>query len=264
MGIKEEAELIRQEHKINGHSERVDDDVRRYAIPNYITKLGGTRKSRSTYRYTGLDNIIHLSSGLVRYLLDSVSDMYEQAVSVNPGKEILYIETSIQNQVLRSQADTFLYSELLKSNDVNNEDDLLSPINAPSNDVEKLQNLISAMGKTFHELLISDRAERKVFSIALSNVPDSELRRVFNVGIRLGFLHKARIGNKDGTGRTQLYILNRCFAPLFILDPTGFQGYLFVTNRALHEAIQTGKPFRKISDDTDDIYQLTLDDVWED
>lgn len=264
-GIKEEAELIKAEYETNGRGNRIDDDVRRYAVPNYITKLGGTRKARSKYRYAGLDNIIHLSSGIVRYLLDAVSDMYEKEIAVNKGQNITKIDTLTQDKVLRAQADRFLYSELLKSENTDDNTTALLPISSPSNDVEKLQNLICAMGKTFHEILISNRAERKVFSIALTNVPDAELKRVFKLGVRLGFFHEARIGNKDGNGRTQLYVLNRCFAPLFTLDPTGFQGYLFMTNSALHEAIQTGKQLRVISENSDDeIRQLELFDIWED
>lgn len=266
-GIQEEVELIRAEYATKGRGNRIDDDVRRYAIPNYITKLGGTRKSRSTYRYAGLDNIIHLSSGIIRYLLDAVADMYEKECTANPGKEITKIETLTQDKVLRAQADSFLYSELMKSEGIDDGEFALAPINDPSNDVEKLQNLICAMGSTFHEILISNRAERKVFSIALTNVPDAELKRIFRLGVRLGFFHEARIGNKDGNGRTQLYILNRCFAPLFTLDPTGFQGYFFMTNNALHEAIRTGKQLRNIatnSDNDDEIRQLTLFDIWED
>ena len=133
------------------------------------------------------------------------------------------------------------------------------------------------MGKTFHEILVygdidnpfSGRSERKVFSIALSNPEqvDPELQQVFQLGVRLGFLHKSYIGNKDGTGRTFLYVLNRCFAPIFTLDPTGFQGYLFMTNDDLHKAIYSGKELRRIdndkSDDENGLYQLSLFDCME-
>lgn len=266
-GIKVEAEIIKEEYDAKGRSNRLDDDVRRYAIPNYITKLGGTRKARSKYRYAGLENVIHLSSGIIRYLLDAVADMYEKEKAAHPKDEIAKIDTLTQDRVLRNQADSFLYTELMKSSDNDSDPSELSPIDSPSSDVAKLQNLICAMGQTFHEILTSQRAERKVFSVAFSNVPDSELRRLFRLGVRLGFFHEARIGNKDGSGRTFLYILNRCLAPLFVLDPTGFQGYLFMTNEALHEAILNGKHLRNIylsGDDEEQTQQLTLFDVLED
>ena len=114
-------------------------------------------------------------------------------------------------------------------------------------------------------MLVSDRSERKVFSIALSNAPDDEIKRVLKTGVRLGYLHEATIGNKAGNGRTWLYILNRRLAPSFVLDPTGFQGYLFMTNDDLHRAMTTGRQLRVIDDRLDgDVEQLSLFDIWED
>lgn len=269
-GIRAEAEKIRNEYETSGRGYRVDDDVRRYAIPNYIRGLGGTSKSRSTYRYAGLNNIIHLSSGIIRYLLDAAAKMYDFAEArLDLEETILRIDTDIQNSVMRDQADQFLFIELRKSENIDPDFELApSPIPFPANNAEKLQNLISAMGRTFHEILVSDRSERKVFSIALTNIPDKELKDVFRLGVRLGFFHEMRIGNKDGNGRTTLYVLNRCFAPLFTLDPTGFQGYLFMTNEDLHKAIEDGKQLRRISKedagDDNDPKQLSLDDIWED
>ena len=119
------------------------------------------------------------------------------------------------------------------------------------------------MGKTFHQILISDRAERKVFSVALTNIPDEEIKQVFGLGVRLGFFHMSYIGNKEGDGRTYLYVLNRCFAPIFTLDPTGFQGYLFMTNDDLKKAIRSGKQLRNILKEESETRQLKLEDFWE-
>lgn len=265
-GIKAEAEKIKNSYPLTGRGYTVSDDVRRYAIPNYIKNLGGTRKSRSTYRYAGLDNIIHLSSGIIRYLLDAAMKMYDVALSrsEDPKALVNFIDTDIQDSVMREQADRFLYTELKKSEQADPDFECApTPIASPQNNMEKLQNLISAMGRTFHEILVSDRSERKVFSIALTNNPDAELKSVFQLGVRLGFLHEARIGNKQANGRTMLYILNRCFAPLFTLDPTGFQGYLFMTNSDLHKAINDGKQLRYIIGE-DEPKQLSFDDIWED
>lgn len=271
-GILSEENKIKTEYPEKGRGSTVADDVKRYAIPNYIKNLGGTRKARSTYRYAGIENIIHLSSGIIRYLLDASMKMFDIQTGrlENQNGTIQCIDTDIQNNVMRSQAEQFFYTELRKLDNVDTEFELApAPIpTTPINNAEKLQNLISAMGKTFHEILVSDRSERKVFSIALSNNPDSELKDVFRLGVRLGFLHEMRIGNKDGNGRTMLYVLNRCFAPLFILDPTGFQGYLFITNNDLHKAIKDGKQLKNISmndtNDENDAIQLSFEDIWED
>ncbi len=265
--IKEEEKKIRQAYPESGRGYRESDDVRRYAIPNFIRDLGGTRKSRMTYKYAGLDNVIHLSSGIIRYLLDAVAKMYDKAANTYEEGCVDFISPSIQDEVMRAKADFYLFNELRKSERINDDDLPIAITDSPYYSTDKLGNLINAMGKTFHEILISDRSERKVFSIALSNQPDLELKSVFNLGVRLGFLHESQIGNKDGNGRTPLYVLNRCFAPIFTLDPTGFQGYLFMTNADLKRAISNGKQLREIpakgTDEENGIMQLTLADFWE-
>ena len=282
-GISKEAEYIRIAYKANGRGYRENDDVRRYSIPNYIRRLGGTSKSRRTYRYSGIENIIHLSSGIIRYLLDAAAKMFDIAYNSiteenkRLGKKVEYIPTNIQDDVMRTKADFYLFAELQKGRELSDESYEIATTTSPQSSTDKLANLINAMGKTFHEILISGniddplsgRAERKVFSIALSNPEqiDEELQQVFQLGVRLGFLHRSYIGNKDGTGRTYLYVLNRCFAPIFTLDPTGFQGYLFMKNDDLRKAIYSGKELRRIdddkSDDDIDLYQLSFSDYME-
>src|SRR5207248_651886 len=111
----------------------------------------------------------------------------------------------------------------------------------------KLHNLIRALGGVFHAKLISRDAERRVFSVAFSDTPDPEVLELFNLGIQFGYFHRSTIGNKDGTGRTPLYVLSRRLAPQFGLDPTGFAGYLFITNDRILEAIANPDKFlRKI------------------
>jgi DNA replication protein DnaC len=264
--IEEEREKIRIDFRAgNGRSSRENDDVRRYAVPNYIRSLGGKSKSRNTFRYAGLESIIHLSSGIIRYSLDAASNMFDEVSGDNPASsQVTSIPTEIQNAVMRKISDEFLYIELRKPGTEQINDEAIYPIASPKSDIEKLQNLICAMGSTFFEILVSNRAERKVFSIALSNIPDDEIRRVLKIGVRLNYLYETTIGNKEGNGRTWLYIMNRRLAPSFILDPSGFQGYLFITNDDLHNAFANGKQLRRVSDDDCDINQLSLFDIWED
>lgn len=107
----------------------------------------------------------------------------------------------------------------------------------------QLRNLIHALGGAFHEMLISDRSERRAFSIAFSDAPDREVLGVFKLGVQYGYIHESSIGNKEGTGRTRMFVLSRRLTPFFMLDPTGFAGYKFVTNAAIKEAILKPKAF---------------------
>lgn len=252
--VKIEAERLRNDWKINGRGYRADDDASRYARPNYIKNLGGTRKSRSTYKYAGFDQLVHLSSGVIRYFLDSAALMFDETTK-QKGLNIALkcIPHSIQDDVVREQADKMMFSQFRKL-----EKDQYF-ISGELGIVQKLQNLVFSMGYTFHDILVSERSERRVFSIALSNKPTDDIKDVLDFGVQTGYFHMSTIGNKDGTGRTWLYILNRCLAPHFILDPTGFAGYLFVKNEDLLKAMYYGNKLRDLND-TNEPEQLTLFD----
>ncbi|MFA7332413.1 MAG: hypothetical protein WC326_15195 [Candidatus Delongbacteria bacterium] len=235
-----------------GTGYRASDDALRYARPNYIRSLGGTRKARSTYMYAGFEHLVHLSSGVIRYFLDSAAAMFDETIKeAGESAAIASIPCGIQNKVARDQGDRMMFSQFQK---LETDEEVLT---GKLGIVQNLQNLINAMGFTFHDILVSDRSERRVFSIALTNVPTKEIMDVLSFGVQTGYLHMATIGNKDGTGRTWLFILNRCLAPQFTLDPTGFAGYLFVTNERLMGAMSDGKRLRDV-ESQEEPEQLTL------
>ena len=223
------AEKIRSEWPQSGKGYRPSDDALRYARPEYIKLLGGQSKSRSTYSYSGFDHLVHISSGLVRYFLEPAAVMYDEQMSLHPSDSVTRIEPRIQNQVVRDEADRLMLSEFRKIH-------IQGEANQPETD--KLFNLIKWLGGTFFLKLISDDSERRVFSVALSGNPDQEVEHIFDLGIRCSFFHRASIGNKDGTGRTRLYVLTRRLAPYFSLDPTSFAGYLWTTPEILKEAME--------------------------
>ena len=252
LAIKEEEERLRANWDTEGRGYRSGDDVLRYARPNYIRDLGGLRKARSTYMYAGLEHLVHLSSGIIRYIIDSAASMFDQTVKEKGMSQVTqFIPCNIQDDIARIKADKMLFSQFQK---LEKDEDVLT---GELGIVQKLQNLIFSMGHTFHEILLSDRSERRVFSIALSNKPTSDIQDVLDFGVQTGYLHMSIIGNKEGTGRTWLYIMNRCLAPHFILDPTGFAGYLFVTNANLLSAMYSGTLLRKLKS-LDEPEQLNL------
>jgi hypothetical protein len=160
--------------------------------------------------------------------------MYNETKAQNRSKRIDYIPPGIQSMVVRKDANKFMFDELEKiSND--------RYIEAPDDiKISKLSNLIHALGGLFHAILVSDRAERRVFSIAFSDTPSDDIVAILKLGIRFGYFHESTIGRKDSLtgGRTRLYILSRRLAPFFNLDPTSFAGYLFVTNKYIRDIIE--------------------------
>lgn len=240
--IEEIAREIRINWETTGRGYRPSDDVVRYARPIYITNLKGPSKSGSTYKYAGFEQLVHISSGIVRYFLESASLMFGEMRSRSSDGNVQFISPEAQDSVVREQADQFLFSEFDRWSLEKAEDEAVDSDEA-LNKTRKLRNLIQALGATFHQLLISDASERRVFSVALSDEPDPELLEVFKLGVQFGYFHQSSIGNKEGTGRTRLFILSRRLAPFFLLDPTSFAGYKFVMSSVLRDAMLKPKTF---------------------
>lgn len=257
--IEEEKQRLIAAWETEGRGARADDDALRYARPNYIKRLGGEHKSRPTYMYAGFFQLVHLSSGVIRVFLETASLMFEETkkrIESGEQSEQNGIPCQIQNWVVRKYAESELFLRF---------DNLSKDLGVPSGGAEArtlgyLKNLIMSMGRTFYNILVSDRSERRVFSIALTNEPDEEIKAVLDLGVQTGYFHASTIGRKDGTGRTSLYILNRILAPQFNLDPTGFAGYLFVTNDALRGAMYNQQLLRVETETSPEPEQLTLFD----
>ena len=240
---EDEIEKIKSELKLKWETEgrgyRPGDDATRYARPDYIKSLGGTSKQGRTYLYAGFEQLVHISSGIIRYFLEAAATMYadESKELLSKGREntqVCFIKPRIQDQVLRDRADALMIDSLDQLVDEASE---AASHGESKNDFKKLRNLIQSLGGIFQQLLMSDRSERRVFSIALSDLPSDEVMRILKLGVRHGFLYEGTIGAKDGRGRTRRFVLTRRLAPMYKLDPTGFAGYLFVTNEFLEIAV---------------------------
>ncbi len=213
------------------------DFAYRYARPDFMKSLKG---NLDKFSYAGFDSLVHISSGIMRHFIDFAHRMYARQIATPSKRELRYLDPGIQDYEIKEYSDWFFdenFSKLredVESKDVNKKTSGL-------NDFDKLRNLIEALGETFHLILFSDASERRVFSFALQNEPDEELRNILKLGVQNGYFQKSLIGNKMGTGKARLYILNRLLAPHFKLDPTSFAGYKFVTCDILTEALYRPK-----------------------
>jgi hypothetical protein len=245
--IRELANKYKEDWEKEGKGFRPGDDAYRYARPDYIKALGP--KQMRTYSYAGFDQLVHISSGIVRYFLDNAATMYGEEMklrlaSSTSGTSVAldHISPSIQDQIVRDSADSLFFGALDQlEKDATSDDGSTS-----AQHFRQLRNLIQALGGIFQLILLSDRSERRVFSIALSDSPPDDVMNILDLGVRHGYLYEAAIGTKDGRWRTRRFVMTRRLAPLFKLDPTGFSGYLFVTTALLELAIQN--PTRAVND----------------
>ena len=209
---------------------RPSDDVYRYARPEYMKSLAGSSKQLSSYSYSGFEQLVNISDGLPRDFLAMASEMYADSYREGDNMQITSLAPSVQNEVVRRYSDDFLLNEfdVRRSNKE-------SGIKLTARD--KLLNMLNAMGGMFGQILLSDAAERRVFSIAFSNGPDHEVQEIINLGVEYRYFKTSTIGNKEGTGRVPLLVLSRVLAPHFKLDPNGFAGYKSVQNSVVKASL---------------------------
>jgi len=223
---------IKQEKMIDKLSQKYKNEfgydfAYRYSRPDFMKNLKG---NLNTYSYAGFHSLIHISSGVMRHFIDFAHKMFTHQYS-KYNSTVLQIDSEIQNTEIKNYSTWYFqenFTKLIDDND-NSKEEL--------DDFIKLRNLLEALGQTFNLILFSDATERRVFSFALQDEPNEELRKILKLGVETGYLHKSYIGNKMGTGKTHLFVLNRLLAPYFKLDPTSFAGYKFVTSKVLMEAI---------------------------
>lgn len=257
--IKEIADQYRKKFDAGeGRGHNRSDDAIRYARPDFIKSLSGLSKSSYTYSYSGFEQLVHLSSGVVRFFLEPAHLMYAKEKTNN--NFVKSITSEVQNDIIREEANKFLFNELDRIRVGGHEDAI------PSSDIEMLTNLIKGLGGLFREVLLSERSERRVFSIAISDKASKTVERILTLGVRLGYFHESTIGKKNAIfgGRTKLYIMNRRLAPIWNLDPNGFAGYLFIKNEVLEDALENpdamNKRIHRFIDQDQDYIQLSLFD----
>ncbi len=238
--ITNKYEELKEQYSKDDKSYAGADAARRYATSEYVKELRASR-SGGTYSYAGFDNLVNISSGIIRYFLEPASTMFSENLSNNnlEEKDVYFIPDSIQNEIINDFSQKFLEDEFKKVIEQHGEKTSSEKLSK----ADKLYNLIEGLGGMFSKIFVSERTERVVFSVALNDLPDEELREILDLAIQYGYLHTSTIGNKKGTGRSKLYILSRTLAPYFKLDPTGFKGYKFMNSDSLKVALTNPQSF---------------------
>lgn len=204
---------------------RAGDDAYRQARPEYIRRLAGKSKQSATYRYAGFDQLVHISSGIIRFFLDTAARMFAEEYKRSNGEKVLSINPAVQDAEIRKQSDDLL---LATFEQLQNEMQKVS-VHAIS-EIKQLRNLIEGIGYLFNAYLMDEKAsQRRIFSFYIADQPTDRLNRLLNLAERYGYLYKDSIGRKEGRGRAVLYVLTRRLAPAFRLDPIGFSHHLSVT-----------------------------------
>ncbi|MGJ1365765.1 ORC-CDC6 family AAA ATPase [Sphingobacterium spiritivorum] len=219
-------ELYTQKLNETGDSKKAYDFAYRNARPEYMTRM----KNQYTYSYAGFDQLVHLSSGIIRSFLDLSSKMFTSALNNSLDKVINHIPVNIQDKEIKDYSYSFFNDEFEKLlEDCNLDEDRL-------NKHKRLRNLIDSMGKAFRIILESNSSERRKFSFYYDGNLNTDVKDILKLGIVYGYFHPATLSAKSGLGRSKLYILNRMLSPYYKLDPMSFSGYLYLTEEMINLA----------------------------
>ena len=158
--IRKKLEVI---HKDDSKKHAAGDAGRRYATSDFFKEIS---KNSSTYSYAGFDNLVNISSGIVRHFLEPASIMF--AHCAKGSDDISFIPPSDQNLIINEYSRKFLDEEFAKVYEEHGtlvENDKLSK-------ADKLYNLITGFGELCKKIFMSERTERIVFSIGLYDLPN--------------------------------------------------------------------------------------------
>jgi len=178
--------------------------------------------------YAGFDNVVHLSSGIVRSFIDCCFRMYEKFVEKNPGLEPTEVPIQIQSDVIKQYSNEFIQAQLV--------DRISAPSTQPAQRelYRNVHSLLKGLGALFRaRLLDKSSREPRIISISLKDEAGDELQKVLDVAEREAFLHAKWYGSKRGDRNLRCYVLNRRLCPHFNLDLMGFQGRIEVTAEQL-------------------------------
>lgn len=192
--------------------------VRKYAPAIVHQELRSPKAGKS---YAGFDNVVHLSSGIVRAFLDCCSNMYTNYMESGDNREPESIPVDIQNATIEDFSDAFIESEIIAR---------LAQLDAESDesrDLRALYNLLRGLGTLFRlRLHDKDSSEPRIISVSVKDVCSTRLGHILSTAVQRSFLHKRWYRSKRGTVKLPCYILNRRLCPHFNLEISGFQGRL--------------------------------------
>lgn len=211
----------------------VRDYAYRHLTSEYLKDLG-RRRSTESFVYSGFRTIALLSSGMVRDFIICAQRMYDNASRHETGP-LGVIPSRVQSEVVRKYADEVL-EEILDHKQKRSRQ-------ATHDDWRAIRYLIENLGNMYKAKMLSDDAERRVFSFAFQDEPGQDLERLLALAVEEGYLTRGFISRKEGTGRRVLYVLTRRLAPAFNLDVSAYSGYLSLTASTVR-AMTLGRPVR--------------------
>lgn len=187
--------------------------------------------------YSGFSTLTHLSTGVVRNLLEPCYIMFEQQASSLRGKTPPLIEPDVQDSVIKDLSDRRW--DMLKGS--------LHRIlpNCSMEDGEQVYNLFKRLAEYFRTRLLKHASEPRVVTFIISERGHQsypELMRLLELAERAQLVYVRPGTSKKGGGREDYYVPNRMLWPRYGLDAHGQHGRASLRSEDLLAAAQSDQP----------------------
>jgi hypothetical protein len=205
--------------------------VGKYAQAELFRRLRKTEKS-----YAGFNNIVHLSSGIIRQFLDICSYIFDEETK-RRGSHFTVMGLQTQNNVIKKYADDFMDELEKKYKGLEREGD------PEAKHYKDLYTLIDVLGKYYKRRLMAPKLkEPRVFTFTLKDRgKDQRIDRILEIGVDENYFQSYWYSSKTGIGKFKGYAFNRRLCPRYVIDHTSFRGRVELTTADLSRAITTGK-----------------------
>lgn len=232
---KGKAEQLAVQRGIDPNDRKSFNDFR-YKFGRAIYFRDRSRRANKP-QYSGFETISHLSTGVIRSLLNLCYSMFEREVSLLK-KDPSLIRSDVQRQIILEASDKqweFVRGELDKS-----------IAHCTPTDAAKIERLLKRLSEYFRSRLLHHDSEPRVlvFSIsAFDRVRDAELVRLLDLAEEGQLLYVRSGTAKSGGGRENYYVVNRMLFPQYGLDVQGQHGRASLRAEDLLAAALHDKPF---------------------
>lgn len=232
---KGKAEVLALERGIDPKDKKAFNDFR-YKFGRAIYFRDRSPRANKP-QYSGFETISHLSTGVIRSLLNLCYTMYERQLSTSKKSPTL-IPSDIQREIILEASDKqweFVRGELDKS-----------IAHCTPTDAAMIENMFRRLAEYFRHRLLHHESEPRVlvFSIsAFDRIRHQELIRLLDLAEEAQLLYVRSGTAKSGGGRENYYVLNRMLFPAYGLDVQGQHGRASLKAEDLLAAARHDRPF---------------------
>lgn len=228
---------------------QIQDYVYKFARANYFRNRAATANRPP---YSGFELLVHMSTGVIRNLLEPCFWMYDRVVSEGSGTSnraepivVSSIPPDIQSEVVLERS---------KRKWLTIKNDLVQSVEGCSHeDANKVYQLFDQLAVLFRERLLRDISEPRAVTFSISDKKHEEyaqLMRILNIARKGQLLYVYFSSAKELGRREMYYVMNRILLPDRGLDPQGQHARVSIKCGILWAAANANRPIEVFGDES--------------